>query len=51
MVAKTSHYGPGQLARLADLAEAEGVSEAELLREALHNLLIEYTRHRQAKAD
>lgn len=51
MVAKTSHYGPSQLARLADLAEAEGVSEAELLREALHNLLIEYTRDRKARPD
>jgi diguanylate cyclase len=48
MVAKTSHFGPGQLGRLAELAEAQGVSEAELLREALHNLLIEYTRDREA---
>jgi len=48
MVAKTSHFGPGQLGRLAELAEAQGVSEAELLREALHNLLVEYTRDREA---
>jgi diguanylate cyclase (GGDEF)-like protein len=46
MVAKTSHYGPVQLARLAALADAEGVGEAELLREALHHLLIDYARHR-----
>ena len=51
MVAKTSHFGPGQLGRLAELAEAEGVSEAELLREALHNLLIEYTRDRGIVGD
>jgi diguanylate cyclase (GGDEF)-like protein len=42
-VPKTSHYTQGQLDRLAALAAREGVGEAELLREALDNLLKKYS--------
>jgi len=39
MVTKTSHYAQGQLMGLRRLAEREGIGEAELLREALNDLL------------
>jgi diguanylate cyclase (GGDEF)-like protein len=42
-VPKTSHYTQGQLERLAALATREGVGEAEILREALDNLLKKYS--------
>jgi len=42
-VPKTSHYTQGQLERLSTLAQKEGVGEAELLREALDDLLKKYT--------
>jgi len=38
MVTKTSHYTQGQLAKLSELADREGVGEAYLLREALDDL-------------
>lgn len=41
-VPKTSHYTQGQLDRLAALSAKEGVGEAELLREALDDLLKKY---------
>ncbi len=42
-VPKTSHYTQGQLERLSALATKEGVGEAELLREALDDLLKKYS--------
>lgn len=42
MVPKTSHFTQGQLERLATLSAKEGVGEAELLREALDDLLKKY---------
>ncbi len=42
MVPKTSHYTQTQLERLTHLAEEKGVGEAELLREALDELLVKY---------
>ena len=42
MVTKTSHYTQGQLARLSQLAEREGVGEAILLREGLDDLFRKY---------
>ena len=42
-VPKTSHYTQGQLERLTALSEKEGVGEAELLREALDDLLKKYS--------
>lgn len=42
-VPKTSHYTQGQLERLSALSQKEGVGEAELLREALDDLLKKYT--------
>jgi len=41
-VPKTSHYTQGQLERLSALSSREGVGEAELLREALDDLLKKY---------
>jgi diguanylate cyclase (GGDEF)-like protein len=41
-VPKTSHYTQGQLERLSTLSSREGVGEAELLREALDDLLKKY---------
>ena len=43
MVTKTSHYTHGQLERLSELAQREGVGEAVLLREALDDLLRKYS--------
>lgn len=42
MVTKTSHYTQGQLLGLRRLAEREGIKDAELLREALNDLLRKY---------
>lgn len=42
-VPKTSHYTQGRLERLSALSKREGVGEAELLREALDDLLKKYT--------
>jgi diguanylate cyclase (GGDEF)-like protein len=42
MVPKTSHFTQGQLDRLGALSTKEGVGEAELLREALDELLKKY---------
>ena len=42
MVPKTSHFTQGQLDRLTTLSEKEGVGEAELLREALDDMLKKY---------
>jgi diguanylate cyclase (GGDEF)-like protein len=42
-VPKTSHYTQGQLDRLTALATREAVGEAELLREALDDLLKKYS--------
>jgi len=42
MVTKTSHYGQSQLMGLRRLAQREGISDAELLREALNDLLRKY---------
>lgn len=42
-VPKTSHYTQGQLDRLSALAAREGVGEAELLREALDDVLKKYS--------
>ena len=42
MLTKTSHYAQGQLYGLARLAKREGLGEAELLREALDDLLRKY---------
>lgn len=42
MAPKTSHYTLTQLERLSNLAKAEGVGEAVLLREALDDLLLKY---------
>jgi diguanylate cyclase (GGDEF)-like protein len=42
-IPKTSHYTQGQLERLSALSAREGVGEAELLREALDDLLKKYT--------
>lgn len=42
MVPKTAHFTQTQLERLAKLAEAQGIGEAVLLREALDDLLIKY---------
>ncbi len=39
MVTKTSHYAQGQLHGLSRLAKRKGIGEAELLREALDDLL------------
>jgi diguanylate cyclase (GGDEF)-like protein len=41
-IPKTSHYTQGQLERLTALSNKEGVGEAELLREALDDLLKKY---------
>ncbi len=41
-IPKTSHYTQGQLERLTALSQKEGVGEAELLREALDDLLQKY---------
>ena len=41
-IPKTSHYTHGQLERLGTLSKKEGVGEAELLREALDDLLKKY---------
>lgn len=41
-IPKTSHYTQGQLERLGALAAREAVGEAELLREALDDLLKKY---------
>lgn len=42
-VPKTTHFTQGQLDRLSALSEKEGVGEAELLREALDDLLKKYS--------
>jgi diguanylate cyclase (GGDEF)-like protein len=42
-IPKTSHYTQGQLERLSVLSKKEGVGEAELLREALDDLLKKYS--------
>lgn len=42
MATKTSHYTQGQLLGLRRLAEREGIKDAELLREALNDLLRKY---------
>ena len=42
MVTKTSHYTQGQLHGLSRLAKRQGIGEAELLREALDDLLRKY---------
>ncbi|MCC6142271.1 MAG: diguanylate cyclase [Candidatus Hydrogenedentes bacterium] len=42
MVTKTSHYTQGQVLGLRRLAEREGIKDAELLREALNDLLRKY---------
>ena len=50
MVPKTSHFTQGQLERLAVLSKKEGVGEAELLREALDDLLKKYQWSRASDA-
>ena len=42
MVPKTAHFTQTQLERLSALAEAHGASDAELLREAVDDLLTKY---------
>lgn len=42
MVPKTTHYTQTQLERLSKLAEGRGVSEADLLREAMDDFLTKY---------
>jgi diguanylate cyclase (GGDEF)-like protein len=42
MVPKTAHFTQTQLERLANLAESHGVSEADMLREAMDDLLTKY---------
>ncbi len=42
MVPKTTHYTQTQLERLSRLAEERGVSEADLLREAMDDFLTKY---------
>lgn len=42
MTPKTSYYTQGQLMGLRRLAEREGISDAELLREALNDLLLKH---------
>ncbi len=42
MVPKTSHFTPTQLERLTELAAERQVGEAELLREAMDDLLVKY---------
>jgi diguanylate cyclase (GGDEF)-like protein len=42
MVPKTTHYTQTQLERLSKLAEDRGVSEADLLREAMDDFLTKY---------
>jgi predicted signal transduction protein with EAL and GGDEF domain len=42
MVPKTTHYTQTQLERLAKLAGEQGAGEAEMLREALDDLLTRY---------
>ncbi len=42
MTPKTSYYTQGQLMGLRRLAEREGISDAELLREALNELLLKH---------
>lgn len=42
MVPKTAHFTQTQLERLSELAEEQGVGEAELLREAMDDLLSKY---------
>jgi diguanylate cyclase (GGDEF)-like protein len=42
MVPKTAHFTQTQLERLARLAESHGVSEADMLREAMDDLLTKY---------
>jgi diguanylate cyclase (GGDEF)-like protein len=44
MVTKTTHYSQGQLLGLSRLSKRMGVSEAELLREALDDLFRKYNR-------
>jgi hypothetical protein len=46
MVTKTSHYAPGQLSKLRELATMKGVGDAALLREALDDLLRKYDREK-----
>ncbi len=46
MVTKTSHYAPGQLTKLRELATKKGVGDALLLREALDDLLRKYDREK-----
>jgi diguanylate cyclase (GGDEF)-like protein len=42
MIPKTAHFTQTQLERLAKLAESHGVSEADMLREAMDDLLTKY---------
>jgi diguanylate cyclase (GGDEF)-like protein len=42
MVPKTTHYTQTQLERLSKLASERGIGEADLLREAMDNLLTKY---------
>jgi diguanylate cyclase (GGDEF)-like protein len=42
MIPKTTHYTQTQLERLSKLAEARGVNEADLLREAMDDFLTKY---------
>ena len=42
MVPKTAHFTQTQLERLTKLAESHGVSEADMLREAMDDLLTKY---------
>lgn len=42
MVPKTTHYTQTQMERLSKLAEARGVNEADLLREAMDDFLTKY---------
>lgn len=42
MILKTSYYTPLQLKRLTDLAANQGMSEAQILREALDDVLRKY---------
>jgi diguanylate cyclase (GGDEF)-like protein len=42
MLPKTTHFTQTQLERLAKLAESHGVSEADMLREAMDDLLTKY---------
>jgi len=42
MIPKTTHYTQTQLERLSKLAAERGINEAELLREAMDDLLTKY---------